>query len=127
MIVIDLSINTFLCLLYTGTVLSGLCWDGVEYAEREGREMLLQGSIEEDGACTASTPIMPLAPAMSILRLLLYGEQTERAGEYMPFCSRRRGRYFERLCIDLEHSGFPEQALQECSRAINDKSALVKV
>jgi hypothetical protein len=128
-----------------GTILSGLCWDSIDHIEREARS--LQTAAKQT-SCKAPTQTLagilsdPFAPALSILRLLLYGvpdavatplvdssknHLSQQQVQYMPFCSRRRGRYFERLCIDLEHSGRPEEALRTCREAVHSLVAGVKV
>ena len=130
--------------MLTGTLLSALCWDGVEHLEREGRAMLAATKKSTDIVTAVS---FPLGGAISVLRLLLYGQYTSQvspnvgdlggpnmlsdsqavASRYLPFCSRRRGRYFERLCIDYEHSGLLLDSLRECTQAVDDVAAGVKV
>jgi hypothetical protein len=62
------------------------------------------------------------ATPIQVLYLLLHPVDNYHTSRY---CHRRSGRYYERLCIDLEQAGHWRQALFECQQALCDPSVKV--
>jgi hypothetical protein len=114
----------FMSELNAGTVLATLCWDGVDLLEKESRSVQ---SILKTSSSSSQSPVSfsnqldffpPYATPIQVLSLLM----TPVGDHYFTsrYCHRRSGRYYERLCIDLEQIGLWRQALIECCQALQD-------
>lgn len=89
--------------------------------EKESRAIqsiikLKHGSNVENISLISEQYFSPFSTPIQILYLLLQ----KRTRNGTRYCHRRSGKYYERLCIDLEQAGMWTIALRECSNAIHD-------
>ncbi len=110
--------SIFSFLIALGTVLATLCWDGVEMLEKESRiiQSLLKAKRGFVDSLLTSEKYSPFSAPIQVLYLLL----TRNRLNGSRYCHRRSGKYYERLCIDLEQNGMWPTALRECTNAIRD-------
>jgi hypothetical protein len=110
-----------------GTVLATLCWDGVDLLEKESRSaqsILKSSSGQKLATFCDQMDFPPYATPIQVLSLLM----TPVGDHYFTsrYCHRRSGRYYERLCIDLEQIGLWRQSLAECRRSLQDPCVKVQ-
>lgn len=109
--------------------MSSLCWDGVDILEKEARSVNsylknqnLNLSVESYSHSSDSL-VTPYSTPIQLIYLLLNrsaDEENISKKEEKRYCHRRSGKYYERLCIDLEQSGMWKNALHECYNALTD-------
>lgn len=110
-----------------GTILSSLCWDGVDILEKEARSInsYIKNNIPnvniENISLSSINRISSYSTPIQVIYLLLNRPFNTPQNNQIRYCHRRSGRYYERLCIDLEQIGMWKNALYECRQALQDK------
>jgi hypothetical protein len=92
--------------------------------EKEARALqsMLKSSSRSLTLAANEISFPPFATPIQVLYLLLDPVTNYHTSRY---CHRRSGKYYERLCIDLEQVGLWRQALTECEKALSDSSVKV--
>ena len=69
----------------------------------------------------------PYSTPIQLIYLLLNRSFSLSQKDQIRYCHRRSGKYYERLCIDLEQAGMWKNALYECTNALKDKFVQVTI